>query len=319
MLHLATYPLRMDPECWCIMATFKDARAFATSDAFRHTLQEYAVHTKQSNGPVGVLVARARRVGWRLLEDGCFADSIGHFDVLSCSWEQVLVRLKVAWASLIGSEVFHRDSMSGCHRTDLYELQRSLQTYDATSQALLRNHLDGTLFTQSGRAHFEENNEGQCPWCREKDGFYHRLWECPFFTEDRQGVPADVLEQIPTLPKCLTCHGWPIRASHMDEWLQMLELIPAPDVGQVQVGREGTRIHLFIDGSCAQTDEPSLRLASWAVTQAAEIPALQNDLLMAGPVPGMIQSAYRAELWALLCAVRLAIQAGLPFGVIMLP
>lgn len=309
-LHLATYPLRVDPECWCILLTFKDARAFAHSDVFRQDLVRYASRSKRSNGPIGVLVARADRLGWQLQMDGRFQDSIGCFDLLSCAWEQVLIRVRIAWAAVIGAEVFHRSSLDGCHQTDLLELHRVLEKLDVTDQALYRNHLDGTLFTQCGRAHFEEENEGKCPWCPAKDGFYHRAWECPFFQNDRADVPEDVMQQIPRLPRCLTCHGWPVRVAKMDEWLGMLELIPEPDLSAVAVQQSPSMVNLFVDGSCQRSEEPSMRLASWAVTQAETIPGLTNTLLAAGPVPGMIQSAYRAELWALVSAVRIVLQAG---------
>eukprot|EP00438_Fugacium_kawagutii_P036516 Skav217607 [mRNA] locus=scaffold2172:203589:220867:+ [translate_table: standard] len=162
------------------------------------------------------------------------------------------------------------------------------------------SHLDGTLYHQRGRAHFEAKNSGACPWCGKPDGFYHPAWECEHFDEDRANLPSEVRELLPQLPRCLTCHGWPILPPEVTALRKLLcslpdaSLLPAPKLDP------DTARNLFIDGSCLHGGDPVLRLASWAITWAsADVFELRSELLACGVVPGLLQTSYRSEVYAL--------------------
>ena len=68
-------------------------------------------------------------------------------------------------------------------------------------------------------------------------------------------------------------------------------------------------LDVFVDGTAAHPKEPKLRFAAWAATLAVGgIGRLQHRVLLGGHVAGLNQSAYRAELTAVLAAVRWAKQ-----------
>lgn len=61
----------------------------------------------------------------------------------------------------------------------------------------------------------------------------------------------------------------------------------------------------FTDGSCLWPAAPTYRVASWSVCLAGlSIDWADSHVLAAGPLPGLLQSAYRAELYAVYIAVR---------------
>lgn len=167
------------------------------------TLRLYMISDTTMGAP------RVASLGWELQADGLFRDCYGPFNILTISWEEVCLRIKLAWPQVMSNEVIHRSSMDGLHLCELGELQRVFTTRNDADGALLRCHLDGTLFTQNGRANFEPDTDDTCPWCSQKDGFSHRAWECAHFQDDRQGVPQQLIQALPALPRSFTCHNWP--------------------------------------------------------------------------------------------------------------
>ncbi len=141
------------------------------------------------------------------------------------------------------------------------------------------------------------------------DSRYHRFWECPVFQPERSQCPPAFLELLPTLPPILTDHGWAVLPDTWALWhpcllqidLQPIEttIAPSPAVDQW--------IDVFTDGSCLWPRNKSLRLASWAVVQAhSNGDPCSSQVVVAGAVPGLLQSAHRAKLLAVLQSLRYA-------------
>ena len=68
-------------------------------------------------------------------------------------------------------------------------------------------------------------------------------------------------------------------------------------------------VHLLTDGSSMLPQELCLRLASWAVTVAVPV-GETPPLLASGQLPGLVQTAFRAEIAAALSAMLFDIRAG---------
>jgi hypothetical protein len=193
----------------------------------------------------------------------------------------------------------------------LPELYRALQEFGPVDLVYLRCHLDGTLFTQNGRAKFDSTVSATCPWCPAKDGFHHRAWDCPHFAPCRRHLTAEQLAVVGSLPSCLVDHGWPVV---LPEWEIFVGLLLRADgfprVSPVvpPVASE-VSVDLFTDGSGAYPRKPKLRFAAWAMTMVpGGIGTLDNRLILAGHVNGIIQTPYRAELTAVLAAITWASQ-----------
>eukprot|EP00438_Fugacium_kawagutii_P027009 Skav232507 [mRNA] locus=scaffold1096:238978:248699:+ [translate_table: standard] len=117
-------------------------------------------------------------------------------------------------------------------------------------------------------------------------------------------MPTELRNRIDSLPKCLTCHGWSMVQPAVETYQTALTMLKEPASFRRLQG--DAPLHLFLDGACASPDEPVLRYASWAVSCASsDLTSLSNDIVSVGVVPGLVQSAYRGELWALLSALEL--------------
>ena len=131
------------------------------------------------NGPTAVLVNRLQSLGWTIGGNGLIQDAFGSFNLVSLGFEELLVRFTLSWGVVLEREVGHRTTMHGINTVDLFELHAALGQYGPGDLAFLRCHLDGTLYVNNGRAKFQHDVTNQCPWCSDRDGFYHRAWICP--------------------------------------------------------------------------------------------------------------------------------------------
>ena len=203
--------------------------------------------------------------------------------------------------------VKHRMTFDGAHGLDVTELQRSLKGVGNADLVFARCHFDGTIYIQTCRTKFQEQATDQCPFCSEKDGFYHRAWVCPHFAACRSHLTPAQLALIPRLPSYLTGHGWPLL---QPEWLTLVHwLVKITIPVELELPdhlAQGDRLELFVDGACSDPADYRLRLAAWVVTCAGPWDApLHHDLLGGGVVPGPIQTGLRGELWAAFRAVEL--------------
>ena len=269
-----------------------------------------------SNGPTAVLVARLRRLGWGVGSQGLVQDRLGSFSLMHVAWDELVLRLTLGWGHVLSQAVAHRPTFQGLEHVDLPELHNALQTFGAADQVYLRCHLDGTLFTQNGRAKFQEGTTSKCPWCPAVDGFHHRAWICPHFASCRQHLLPAQWAVLPALPACLVDHGWPVV---LPEWEVVVGFLQRDDglckLSPVEPPAQGPScgLELFIDGTCAYPQEVKLRYAGWAVTMVpGGVGTFDNRVLLGGHVRGLSQTPYRAELTAALQAVRWAVQRGQP-------
>ena len=191
VLHLSTLNLLADPEAWTILQTFRDARELGGYERMETILGLFAVTPLDlpRNGPTAVLVSRVKRLGWTLGNHGIVQDRLGSFSLFSVSWDELVLRFRLAWSSVLHDAAGHRPTFCGLDEIDLTATQQALTHFSAADQVFLRCHLDGTLFVRNGRAKFETNVDDKCPWCGDKDGFEHRAWVCPFFESCRCHLP----------------------------------------------------------------------------------------------------------------------------------
>ena len=229
---------------------------------------------------------------------------------MQLSWDELFLRVSLSWGTVMGMEVAHRATFQGIELADVQAVQTALTGFGTADQVYLRCHLDGTLYTQNGRAHFKEEVDGKCLWCDQKDGFYHRAWVCPFFQDCRSHLDQSQLDLVPSLPKCLSCHGWAVLLPEWEVFARWLVrdhgLSSMAPVNHCQSALPH-KVDVFVDGTAANPREPRLRYAAWAVT-LAEPGSLTNTLLMGGHVQGLCQTPFRAELTAVFQALQWARQ-----------
>eukprot|EP00435_Cladocopium_sp_Y103_P014640 s2285_g3.t1 len=71
--------------------------------------------------------------------------------------------------------------------------------------------------------------------------------------------------------------------------------------------RDLALLHLFTDGSCLFQSDPDVRLAAWSVVMASpDSQCTSARVVQAGCLPGVLQTAHRAEAFAILQALQVA-------------
>ena len=105
-----------------------------------------------------------------------------------------------------------------------------------------------------------------------------------------------------SIPAALTLRGWALLPPTWTSWMQLLAALPVDLPPLAAPLRSGEWNDVFTDGSCLASSCPLVRCAAWSVTLAAPFHAGwtpgQAKVLCASFLPGLVQTAYRAELFA---------------------
>ena len=307
-LHLCLYNPMADPEFFAIIQTIRESRELGQIEQLRSMLQLVAVEAPEvpKNGPSFLLAKRLSRLGWSLQTNGTFHDQFGTVDVFAMHPDALFQRVKWSWPLVLQCEVAHRPSFGGLQNADLDELSKVLATFGSADQAYLRSSMDGTMFLDIHKEKVERGKQSKCVFCNQGDSFHHRVWQCPVFQQARDSFPWP--EMVPHLPPCLSNHAWPVTPPSWKAYLKMLEELPEFPADPVRLPQVA-ELDLFTDGSCMFPRDAKFRVAAWAITAACPTSGLlDHEVVQCGHVTGQHQTAYRAELLAVLEAIRLAIR-----------
>ena len=210
-------------------------------------------------------------------------------------------------------KVSHRVSFRGFEHVDLFHTRRAYLSLEPYDQGILRKFLHGASFTNAQAKHWSDDGNDRCILCGEPDSVSHRLWECSGTESLRAQLSDETLAAVQSSPAVLIEHGWTLRSPLEVSWFQYLDSLPMPCVRQDQLTC-GPILDLFTDGSCLFPTSPSLRLASFSVVSSRPF---QLDFdhtwfqpVVAMPLPGVIQTVFRAELMAVISALDFALQSG---------
>ena len=308
-LQMAQERTGFDPQAFAVLQTFRDYRDFGNTEVHRHRLD--LAHGGLVELPPGsvseILLARLHSVGWtwtgtQKVHDGHSIFSLGHV-----GWKELECRFDRSWGLVVAKQIAHRADFSHFDKVDLYGTRRALSVLSPHERAILRPCLNGSMFTLDHAFRWSDTGQDVCPKCNAADSAYHRLWCCPWTENLRASLHEQVVSLVPTLPQVLTVHGWSLTPCTRDQWWSYLhglswQAIPACAIPSHPV------CDIFTDGSCWWPAE-DFRIASWSVILAdnphVDCDAWSTHVLSSGPLPGIVQSAHRAELFALLSAVEL--------------
>ena len=296
----------VDPEGWAILQTFRLTRDCGTQGRVEGVLAELvAGDTKfPSNTITHTLMRRIHTLGWHVNKGGKIVDCIGGFSLFTVSMPELVFRIDLQWPQVVAAAVSHRPCFQGLGNCDAEDTRQWLKSLDVANQALFRKVLNGSHITQDGKKHCQEANDDQCPFCQCSDSRYHRFWECERFATQRQHLTPQMYAHIVDLPESLTACGWSVAPTTRWEWYELLDQIHVAS-GPVMEG--SGPVHLFTDGSCHLQHCTQFRFAGWAVVQASlhSVHDLsQSSIIDRGHLPGVLQSAARAEVFALLRALQ---------------
>lgn len=307
--------LQFDPQVFACLETIRDARSLGSHCQIEMDLEV---------GPLGngcpvfnsvseILVQRLHQLGFSVCNGAVVQDTLGRFSILSCGFGELLVRVQLAWSLVVASRVVHRASFRGFENVDVVSTRSAYHAYSGFDQGVLRKFLHGANFTNEHAKHWSESKDDKCLMCGQLDSAWHRLWECSGSSALRQGLPEDILVRVAAAPLVVSLHGWTLRSQFCLSWLQYLDSLPR----EFLIPREAPPcqiVDLFTDGSCLFPDEPAYRVAAFSVIHAApfclDYQPSSFRPLVAQPLAGVLQSAYRAELQAIVAALAIACRFG---------
>jgi len=267
------------------------------------------------NSPAAVVLHRIQSLGWSVQRSGQVCDQFGSFCLQSCNSTELELRLAWAWNSVVAHKAAHRSDFQGLAQADLGATRQALQSLPVDDQALYRLSLAGGLFTERYKAKWTDKPD-TCRWCGASDTLRHRYWECPQHHDLRVALAPDVPAVLDLLPPALALRGWAQLPPTWHTWTQLLLDLPSDLPVPWTSFDSGRWTDLFTDGSCMCQSNPLLRCAAWSVAvvppfQAEWIPG-QVQMLAASYLPGLCQTAYRAELYAVAYGLHCAAETHAP-------
>ncbi|CAE7325636.1 unnamed protein product [Symbiodinium sp. CCMP2456] len=258
-------------------------------------------------GPFTKLVQVLSQVGWSIGSPPVAWDHEGLQHDLVCAPAAMLRRrLEHAWLRFVAFSHRHRATMGDLDGLDpslLHADAKGLSALDTARQAALRS---GAFIFDNVQARFDVTKSGLCELCGVEDDAEHRVCQCPKFQVVR-APHAWVCSRWHSLPTCMTHHLLPPDNPHLPGFRKLLQGL-GDFSGSFACSGFGTGWqHLFTDGSCNASWSPDFSLAAWGVVHSQH-----GAALACGPVPGIWQTAPRAELWAVIAAAKWAVFHALP-------
>ena len=304
MLLLGLVETAVDPEYVATLKTISEARLHCPLDFWASDLFPLANGLVNSppSSPATVLLDRVQRMGFSVCPDGSWQDAIGTFHPGRVNFAELMNRVQWQWNKVVAHAVAHRKDFQGIQDADPTATRIMFAKHPVDDQAYLRLSLSGGLFTQDAHSHWNDQHGG-CKWCGQPDSLQHRYFECPQTEELRLSLAPDVCRLRGLLPDALALRSWAIVPPTRLRWLRLLDSVPCgvtPIRGALSL--RGWN-EVFTDGSCFWQDSPAYRLAAWGAILAVPVnePWLSCpvQVLGSGPLPGLCQTAYRGELYAL--------------------
>ena len=304
LLLLGVVEAFADPELVALLQTVVDAREQCPVDFWTSELFPAAAGLLvcPPSSPTMVLLERLQLVGISIRPDGSWVDSVGPFLPWEIGHGELCVRIQWAWNRYVAAQVSHRVDFQGLDFVDTATTRQALLALPPDQQALYRLGLSGGLFTNNAHSHWNGETDA-CKWCHQPDSLEHRYFECPQFLDLRLRHAPDATRLRTLLPAALALRGWALQSPTHLSWCKLLDSIPK-EVPAVECAFDPVGWnHVFTDGSCLWQACPAYRVAAWGAVLAFGLSDKWTfsvgGIVGAGPLPGLCQTSYRAELFAL--------------------
>ena len=264
-----------------------------------------------------MFLTRIFALGWQWDSDGWIIDHSGfRLHLLNSPVQLLEQRIEDAWLRRVATSVAVREGFAGLEHCDFSLSTGAFSQHDFEHQGLLRTVMNGSFFTRNKQLASGNFVDSSCPWCECIDSIRHRHWECPYFQDVRDRFPKESFAKLDSLDPCTIEHGWFTYHPALEQFRQCLN--SAPDMSNSFLCQEvqAESIHLFTDRSCLAPALPTLCLASWGVVCADFQSSDPVFLEVAkGPLPGFLQTIFRAEAVAAIAALRFGNRNKKPFWI----
>lgn len=305
----------VDPQVFAALETVRDARSLGSHSKIAVDLEQGPLCDDQPtfNTLSEILCQRLHHLGFLVCPGATLQDGIGRFSFLACGFGELLFRCQRAWISVVASRVQHRASFAEFAQVDIRATRQDYLLSSGFDQGVLRKHLNGASFTNAHAYRWSETGNDKCLLCGSLDSNWHRLWECPAASGLRDSLPVGFMDLVRNAPSVVSIHGWTLQSPFTVQWLRYLDGLPQ-DMPLPEHPPPGKILDLFTDGSCLFPSDPDCRVAAFSVVHAAPFTLDYHKQsfrpIVAQPLPGVLQSAFRAELLAVVVSLRIAFKFG---------
>eukprot|EP00438_Fugacium_kawagutii_P011669 Skav222265 [mRNA] locus=scaffold2459:8971:29084:+ [translate_table: standard] len=251
----------------------------------------------RSNGPFGKFISELHSLGLQLDEDfQLWLSEKASLDFLHCSEDFLKKVLLGLFRNTVTVELRNRagyEDLEGIDYGATTALDHALLPQDRSALHIVR---DGAFFTNNMLCKFDTRISPLCPDCGVPDSRTHRYNDCVRY-RDLRDQHSEARADWSQLPACFRNHGlvpdnpWRILA-----WEALVQLPPLTEEYWLEP-HQGS-LQIFTDGACTEPSCPELSLAAWSVIWAG------HGTVACGPLPGLQQCIARAELMAVLVAIR---------------
>ena len=237
--------------------------------------------------------------GWTCGDDGC----LEHVRGWKINWlrnSKVYLRkmFLLSWNLQVCESVRHRTNFD-VEMVDVPAFHQALNKLDDAAKSDIMNLATGKHVTNNALVHYSKGTKNDtCPFCDQKDSREHRVWFCTGTQKFRDKYPA-VMRWLSLQSKVVAEFGvLPCDVSWIDWRYDGAICVPSfvcPD------DDNSSCVDIFTDGSAIGQG-----LAGHTIAAAAYITCEGYKVTgrKAEALPGSDHSAFRAEIWGLIMALR---------------
>lgn len=301
---------KTDPQFFALISTVMMFRQIHNPEVAAYWFSRVVERRKlrPAPGPCSVLINRLSQIGWRWHTRTEFLDHQNRVvDLFEASAQEIRYRMMQGWQDRVKGMCAKRKTMKGLPQTCPILTTSGMSKWSSDERALLRTSLNGTFFTQDYSVKQKRENSSDCKHCGCQDSQLHRHWECPAFAKCRDHLSVEEISNITSLTPAVSVHGWMPEPPSLRPFQSALSNL---DLGtgkhEIGFGKEHD-VWFFTDGGCRAPTSPISKLASWGVA-IGHLDTQEIQPLSCGVLPGLVQTAVRAEIVALISACEYAIQ-----------
>ena len=309
VVHLSLLePPKSDPQYHVLLETISMARTLIHPDIAGFILGQIVFEKKRrpSPGPCSVILFRLQQLSWTWQHATIFRDHQGRsLDVWNQSIQEVRYHLAQGWQDRAQGICSRRKSFRGLHQVSPRLTTAGIQRWQPEEQALLRASLNGAFFTEDKLKHHKKNGDGKCVFCGAADSQAHRHWECGKFLDSRKHLSQDQLDAVCTMAPIISHHGWMPEPPSIRQFQTLCAEFPDRTHSFEVPASLPEHLWLFTDGGCKAPASFEGKWATWGVVLGTW-ETNQFFPISSGLVPGLVQTAVRAEIIAAISACSFA-------------
>eukprot|EP00435_Cladocopium_sp_Y103_P007976 s1192_g2.t1 len=237
--------------------------------------------------------------GWKCLPYGVIQHERGwKINWTTCSKHVLRKLVDLGWSTVVCNNVKHRKHFD-LEGFDNMAFQASLQGLDDTARSHALNLAAGKHVTNEALVHYSKGaTSDQCPFCTNRDGRYHRVWECEHTHKFRMQHP-ELMKWLETQPEAVSTWGLlPLDLTWLDWTFFDDPVIPKVTCRHDHSEEVAT---VFTDGSAVGQNLVGLTFAAAAYVHCKDYRIIST---CAEAMPGCDHSSYRGEVWAVIMALR---------------